>query len=92
MRRPTGDRYSQRGTPASPDELAGKQRPDNGSDDHDRTRNAHSSQQHHVPSAFAVEKTTLPTRASPLTSVYVSGAGISPHKGREPRPAAVARA
>jgi len=80
MCRPTSDRYSQRGTPASPDKLAGKQRPGDRGDDQDRSRNAHSLQQHHAPSTFAIEKTTLPTRASPITEGYVSVAGISPQK------------
>src|SRR2546428_554672 len=81
MHRPARDRHSQRGTPTSPDKLAGKQRHSDRGDDHDRTRNAHSPQQHHAPSTFAIEKTTLPTRASPLTKVYVSLARISPTSG-----------
>src|SRR2546426_1057985 len=80
MRRFTRDRHSQRGTPPSPEKLAGKQCHSDRGDDHDRTRNAHSPQQHHAPSTFAIEKTTLPTRASPITKLYVSVAGISPQK------------
>src|SRR5882724_4841620 len=67
MRRPTRDRYGQRGTPASPDKLAGKQRQGDRGDDHDRTCDAHSPQQHHAPPTFAMEKTTLPKGASPIT-------------------------
>src|SRR5712691_4017911 len=85
MRRLTRDRYSQRGTPPSPDKLAGKQRPDDRGDDHDRTRNAHSPQQHHAPSTFAIEKTTLPTRASPITEATFPSPGSVPKRGSRTR-------
>jgi hypothetical protein len=84
MHRPTRDRYSQRGTPASPDKLAGKQRPDDCGDDHDRTRNAHSPRQHHAPATFAIEKTTLPKRASPITEATFPSPASVPIKVANP--------